>query len=108
MTKDSVIDVIHKTIYNFFDVVKDDSEESINEKDKLLLEVNKAVCNAIKDMPDDEQKTGRWINAYPDIEPNPMFAFSICSICGFEQSFWHRLNHCPHCGAKMEGAEECK
>lgn len=50
MTKDSVIDVVHRTIYGFFDVVADDSEEPMNEKDKLLLEVNKAVCNAIKDM----------------------------------------------------------
>lgn len=58
MTKDSVIDIIHKTIYDFFDVAEDDSEEPINEKDKLLLEVNKAICNAIKNMPDDEC---RWI-----------------------------------------------
>lgn len=58
MTKESVIDIVHKTIYGFFDIVEDDSEEPINEKDKLLLEVNKAVCNAIKDIPDDES---RWI-----------------------------------------------
>lgn len=50
MTKDAVIDVVHQTIYGFFDVVADDSEEPMSEKDKLLLEVNKAVCNAIKDM----------------------------------------------------------
>lgn len=48
--KEAIIDVIHKTIYGFFDVVADDSEEPMSEKDKLLLEVNKAVCNAIKDM----------------------------------------------------------
>lgn len=60
MTKNEAIDIVHKTILGFFDVVADDSEEPMNEKDKLLLEVNKAVCNAIKDMPDDERKTG-WI-----------------------------------------------
>lgn len=60
MTKDAVIDVVHKTIYGFFDVVADDLEEPISERDKLLLEVNKAVCNALKEMPDDERKTG-WI-----------------------------------------------
>ena len=58
MTKNEVIDIVHKTILGFLDVVADDSEEPISEKDKLLLEVNKAVCNAIKDMPDDERKTG--------------------------------------------------
>ena len=26
---------------------------------------------------------GRWIDAYPDIEPNPMFMYGICSACGF-------------------------
>ena len=30
-------------------------------------------------------KHGRWIDAYPDIEPNPMFMYGICSECGFEQ-----------------------
>lgn len=106
MTKDAVIDVIHKTIYGFFDIAEDDSEEPINEKDKLLLEVNKAVCNAIKDMPDEEHKTGKWINAYPEIEPNPMFGFCICSVCGFEQSLSIELNYCPNCGTKMEGATQ--
>ena len=56
--------------------------------------------------PYEERKTGKWISAYPDIEPNPMFAFSICSICGFRQSLWHKLNYCPDCGARMEGAED--
>ena len=27
---------------------------------------------------------GRWIDAYSDIEPNPMFMYGICSECGFE------------------------
>lgn len=43
-----IIDVIHKTIYQFFDVCIDDEETPISDKDKLLLEVNKAICNAIK------------------------------------------------------------
>lgn len=101
MTKDAVIDVVHKTIYGFFDVVADDSEEPMNEKDELLLEVNKAVCNAVKEMPDDERKTGKW----------KIYVISMldgegcrCSECGFEGTpYWE---YCPHCGAKMEGTEE--
>ena len=45
---------------------------------------------------------GRWIDAYPDIEPNPMFMYGICSECGFEQRISKYLNYCPNCGAKME------
>lgn len=45
---------------------------------------------------------GRWIDAYPDIEPNPMFMYGICSECGFEQRISKYLNYCPNCGAKMD------
>ena len=51
-------------------------------------------------------KHGRWIDAYPDIEPNPMFMYGICSECGFEQGISKYLNYCPNCGAKMEGESE--
>ena len=46
---------------------------------------------------------GRWIDAYPDIDPNPMFMYGICSECGFEQGISKYLNYCPNCGAKMAG-----
>ena len=46
---------------------------------------------------------GRWIDAYPDIEPNPMCMYGICSECGFEQGISKYLNYCPICGAKMDG-----
>ena len=45
---------------------------------------------------------GRWIDAYPDIEPNPMFMYGICSECEFEQGISKYLNYCPNCGAKMD------
>lgn len=47
-------------------------------------------------------KRGEWKCSYPEIEPNPMFMYGICSICGFEQSISDKLNYCPNCGAKME------
>ena len=49
---------------------------------------------------------GRWIDAYPDIEPNPMCMYGICSECGFEQGISKYLNYCPNCGAYMRGEEE--
>ena len=48
---------------------------------------------------------GWWIDAYPDIEPNPMFMYGICSECGFEQGISKYLNYCPNCGAKMDGGD---
>ena len=49
---------------------------------------------------------GRWIDTYPDIEPNPMFMYGICSECGFEQGISKYLNYCPNCGAKMDGGND--
>ena len=43
-----ILDVIHKTIYQYFDVCGDDEEVPMSDKDKLLLEVNKAICNNLK------------------------------------------------------------
>lgn len=51
-------------------------------------------------------KHGRWIDAYTDIEPNPMFMYGICSECGFEQGISKYLNYCPNCGAKMESEDK--
>lgn len=48
---------------------------------------------------------GWWIDAYPDIEPNPMFMYGICSECGFEQGISKYLSYCPNCGAKMDGGD---
>ncbi|MCR5201829.1 MAG: hypothetical protein K6D02_01860 [Lachnospiraceae bacterium] len=55
-----ILDVIHKTIYQFFDVCSDDEETPISDKDKLLLEVNKAICNNLKAL-EQELKT-EWIS----------------------------------------------
>lgn len=43
-----ILDVVHKTIYQFFDVCGDKEEVPMSDKDKLLLEVNKAICNNLK------------------------------------------------------------
>ena len=43
-----ILDVVHKTIYQFFDVCGDNEEVPVSDKDKLLLEVNKAICNNLK------------------------------------------------------------
>ena len=69
----------------------------------------KSICAARKDelaaIPSADVspvRHGRWIDAYPDIEPNPMFMYGICSACGFEQGISKYLKYCPDCGAKMD------
>jgi len=52
-----ILDVIHKTIYQFFDICEDDEEVPMSDKDKLLLEVNKAICNNLKTL----EHRQRWI-----------------------------------------------
>ena len=41
-----------------------------------------------------------WINAYPILEPHPMFMYGICSECGAETGC--TSNYCPECGATMD------
>lgn len=57
ISRQDAIDLIHKTIYGFFDIVDNESEEPMSEKDKFLLEVNKAVSNRTKELP----SALRWI-----------------------------------------------
>ena len=57
ISRQAAIDLIHKTIYGFFDIVDNESEIRMSEKDKLLLEVNKAISNGTKELPSAE----RWI-----------------------------------------------
>lgn len=45
---DVAVDIVHKTIYEFFDIADDDSEQPMTDKDKLLLKVNKAISTKIK------------------------------------------------------------
>lgn len=51
-----ILDVIHNTIYQFFDVCSDDEEVPMSDKNRLLLEVNKAICDNINVLPQ-----GEWI-----------------------------------------------
>lgn len=46
--EEDIINIVHSTIYKFFDNPEEDTP--FNEKDKLLLEINKEICNNIKDL----------------------------------------------------------
>jgi hypothetical protein len=63
-----ILDVIHKTIYQFFDVCGDDEEVPISDKDKLLLEVNKAICNNLKALEQEPCEDCRTCNKWSECE----------------------------------------
>lgn len=90
----------------------DNITKYIRESMKNGLVVLPAYCEAVV-VPDGVEvrvenpyeSAGRWINAYLDKEPNPMFGYEICSNCGFEQSLSNKLKYCPNCGIKMDISE---
>ena len=51
ISRQAVIDAVHKSIFDFFDICDDDEESPMTYKDELLLEVNKAITTQIKAMP---------------------------------------------------------
>jgi DNA-directed RNA polymerase subunit RPC12/RpoP len=95
----TINDIVHKTIYGFFDICGDE-ETPMTDKDKLLLEVNKAVCNNIKDL-EQEQKTGHW----KQISPARIYE---CDICGQNvmTDDISAYRYCHGCGAKMIEPQE--
>ena len=75
----------------------------------LICEIAPLIKDEIRKIPAADVapvRHGRWIDAYPDIEPNPMFMYGICSECGFEQGISKYLNYCPNCGCRMDGGVE--
>ena len=96
-----ILDIIHKTIYQFFDVCGDDEEEPISDKDKLLLEVNKAICDNLKTLQQEPKLTGEW--------KHNNFDEHYCNKCG-HYALWSeeadgyyevQSDFCPNCGADM-------
>lgn len=83
-------------------------EHYINTNNQTVHDIFHAVLNRIykaKTVNAESVEHGYWIDAYPAIEPNPMFAYNICSVCGFEQSISNKLPYCPYCGVNMKGTE---
>lgn len=51
--------------------------------------------------PEELRPKGEWIKT----EYTPNF-YCKCSVCGRMMPIGEKTNYCPHCGAKMRGAEE--
>lgn len=103
ISRQAAIEVAHRTIFDFFCIVEDDSESPITESDKRLLELNKAITTAIRGLPTIEPKRGKW---YEMIDRR-FGGQVVCSECG--ETFWgwmRQFHYCPNCGAQMERSEE--
>jgi hypothetical protein len=108
ISRQAAIDVVHRAIYDFFDICSDDDESPITYKDEKLLEINKAITTQICKLPSaqPERKKGKWI--YEGARGR--FPACRCSVCGnVENADWAMIsgevNYCPHCGADMRGKE---
>lgn len=55
--RQEIIELVHNTIHGFFEDTKVDSRPFTKEE-TLLLEVNKAICEKIKEMPTVERPNG--------------------------------------------------
>lgn len=105
---DKAIDIVHKTIYEFFDKVDEPLEEPLSEKDLLLLEVNKVICNRLREL-GPEPKHGHWehnkkiIRNGHNRDSGRWYADTRCSVCHMEALKEYR--YCPNCGARMDGGE---
>ena len=101
-----ILNVIHNTIYQFIDVCSDDEEVPMSDKDKLLLEVNKAICNNLKALEQQPTRpTGKWIEK----EDYNLDIYYECSECGADYCIEGDIlihKYCPNCGAKITESEE--
>lgn len=107
INKVEVINTIHKITYGFFDIADDDSEKPMNDKDKLLLTINKAISNAVKVLPSitPQRPRGKWIHWTDDYKD-----YVTCSCCEYgeegEVLLSDKTPFCPICGADMRESEE--
>lgn len=85
--KQDAIDVVHKAIFDFFDICDDDEESPMTYKDEQLLELNKAITTQIKAVPSADaievvrckDCKHRWVNEHYG-EKGYMKIKAMCSL----------------------------
>ena len=68
--------------------------------DNLTREERIAHINSI---PSADRPQGEWIDRGMRV---PSSWVKKCSLCGYETDTWRWCNFCPHCGARMKGADD--
>ena len=85
ISRQAVVDVVHHTIYEFFDVVEDDDESPLTYKDVTLLELNKSISTRIKDLPSAQH----WIPASERLPEDERYVL-VTTVSGdvTEAKYW--------------------
>lgn len=92
--RQEAIKVIHEAVFDFFDIVEDDSESPMTYLDEKLLEVNKAITAKIKNLPSAQQ----WIPC-SERQPEIDMTFSHSELYlvqyedgGIDVAWWSNVN----------------
>ena len=70
ISRQVAIDVVHKSILDFFDICDDDEESPMTYKDERLLEFNKAITTQIKAVPSAQPQTAERTEKSAQNVPN--------------------------------------
>ncbi len=115
VSRQAALEAVHSTIFDFFDMDKDDSDSPMTESDKRLLELNKAVTTAIRKLPNIDvpaRKVGKWTNdrvaygIYKCTACEGLCRVASWANCFSEEQMYKEFKFCPNCGAMMDGGEE--
>ena len=104
--KAEIIEVVHSTLRGFFEPFFGE-ERPFTQTENVLLEVNKAICNKIREMPVDRPH-GEW----KDLSDGWQEGTYECSNCKAEFVLIegtpedNEYNFCPNCGADMREGDE--
>jgi translation initiation factor 2 beta subunit (eIF-2beta)/eIF-5 len=100
ISRETAIQTVHETMYQFID-----DSETMTDRDGLLLKVNKAICNGLKEIPSVENK-GEWL-LYGYVSTKQIENCTeryCCSKChNIISRDFRYFKFCPNCGADMRG-----
>jgi len=94
--KKEIIDLVHKTIFDFFEFSPED--RAFTQTEAILFKVNKALCGKINEIPTEERPQGEW-----EWQTEDKYR---CTNCGEvvrvkEVMNVPQYNFCPMCSADM-------
>ena len=73
------------------------------DEEKLREIVKEAVERFKEEYEITDRPRGEWIDRGMRV---PSSWVKKCSLCGYETDTWRWCNFCPHCGARMKGADD--
>lgn len=102
VSRQAVIGTVHKIILGFFS----DEDGVMNDTEKTLLSVSKAVCNGVRELPSaqPELETVKCIIGESCMDIGDADFSMKCAKCGAEyyhvEYYDYDYNFCPNCGRR--------